>query len=276
MQKLSYGIGGLVALILLIGFALPSQTRVVVSADVDAPPATVFALVNDMRRMHLWYPAAESDPNARVVFSGPPRGSGSTVSWDGAIAGSGTQTITESRPFEYVETLINEGEDAETRAWFVLTPGIGQTHVQWGFEHDYGLNVIGRYFGLMVTGVIRRDYEINIEKLKSLAESLPRTDFSALDVEALTVEAMPIAYRSTTSVPDPTATSNAMGDALFDVLGFIDAHGLSESGAPMAISHAALRARSCASTRQFPSAASPLTHHAKPAVCASARPMQAA
>ncbi|MDX1508025.1 MAG: SRPBCC family protein [Woeseiaceae bacterium] len=236
MQKLVYGIGGFVALLLLIGLALPAQTRVVVSADIDAPPATVFALVNDMRRINLWYPAAGSDPNARVVFSGPPRGPGSTVTWDGAIAGSGTQTITESRPYEYVETLINQGEDAETRSWFLLTPGTGDTQVQWGFEHDYGLNVIGRYFGLMVANVIRRDYEINIENLKALAESLPRTDFADIDIEALVIESTPIAYKTTTSIPDPGATSDAMGKALFEVLGFIDRHGLTESGAPMSIS----------------------------------------
>ncbi len=238
MQKVLYGVGILVALLLLGGFALPSKSRFVVSADIDAPRATVFALVNDMRRVKLWSPITASDPNARVIFSGPNRGIGSTLTWDGSIAGSGTQRISASRPFEFVETIINAGEPGQSRTWFELEEKAGLTHVQWGFEHDYGLNVIGRYFGLMVTRVIRQDYERGIADLQALAESLPRADFSEIEIEQLVIEAVDIAYLSTTSAPAPGATSAAMGAALFEILGFIDDNGLFEAGAPMSIARA--------------------------------------
>ncbi len=238
MQKVLYGVGVLVALLLLGGFALPSKSRFVVSADIDAPRATVFALVNDMRRARLWSPITESDPNARVVFSGPDRGIGSTLTWDGSVAGSGTQRISDSRPFEFVETIINAGEQGQSRTWFELNEQSGLTHVQWGFEHDYGLNVIGRYLGLIVTGLIRQDYERGIASLQALAESLPRADFSEIEIEQLVVEAVDIAYLSTTSVPAPGATSEALGAALFEILSFIDDNGLFEAGAPISIARA--------------------------------------
>jgi effector-binding domain-containing protein len=238
VQKLAYGIGSFVLLILLIGLALPSQSRFVVSTDIDAPQATVFALVNDMRRVNLWTPIESTDPNAKVVYSGPPRGEGSTVTWDGAVVGSGTESISESRPYEYVEMWINRGEPGETRTWFELAPGTGTTNVEWGFEHDYGLNVIGRYFGLMVTGVIRRDYETAIADLRELAESLPAADFSDIEIEHLVVEAVDIAYIPTTAPPLPGETSVAMGAALFEVLSFIDENGLTEAGAPISIARA--------------------------------------
>lgn len=238
MQKLIYGIGGFVVILLLIGFALPSQSRFVVTAEIDAPRATVFALINDMHRVNLWAPYTETDPNAQVVYSGPTRGRGATVTWDGVVVGSGTQTITESRPWEYIEIVINAGEAGESRTRFDLGQGTGTTIVNWGFEHDYGLNVIGRYVGLMVTGVLKRDYEQHIVALKELAESLPRTDFSDVEIEHLTVESAEVAYLPTTSAPDPSATSEAMGDALFEVLSFIDDHNLAEAGAPIAIARA--------------------------------------
>lgn len=238
MQKVLYGIGGVIALILLGGFLLPGQSRFVITADVDAPQATVFALVNDMRRVNLWAPATATDPNARVVFSGPPRGTGSTLSWDGPIAGRGTQTITESRPWEFVATAINPGEPGDTRTWFELEGGAGVTRVNWGFEHDYGINVIGRYFGFMIRGVIRKDYERSLAELVTLAESLPRADFADVKIEQLVVEAADIAWLRTSSAPDAAATSEAMGAALFEILNFIDRHGLSEAGAPIAIARA--------------------------------------
>jgi len=238
VQKVLFGVGVFVTLLLLGGFALPSHSRFIVTADIDAPRATVFALVNDMRRKDLWSPVTATDPNARIIFSGPVRGVGSTITWDGSIAGSGTQSITVSRPFEFVETLINAGEAGESRTWFELAEGMGFTRVSWGFEHDYGLNVVGRYFGLMMTGIIRRDYDLDIDGLRDLAESLPRTDFADIRIEQLTVEPADIAYVRTTSAPAAGATSEAMGAALFEVLNFIDEHGLSEAGAPISIARA--------------------------------------
>ena len=235
MQKFLYGIGAFLALLIIIGFALPRASRVEVSTVIDAHPATVFALVNDFHRVDLWAPKTANDPNARVVFSGPDRGVGATITWDGAIVGSGTQTITASRPFEHVLTSINPGEPGEAQTWFDIVPEAGGSNVTWGFAHDYGVNLVGRYFALLLSGVVHREHEIGIAALKELAESLPRTDFSDIEVEHLVAEPQQIAYLSTTSTPEPAAISDAMGKAYFEVLAFIDEHGLAEAGAPISI-----------------------------------------
>ncbi len=235
MQKLLYGVGGLLALLIIIGFALPAQGRFVVSTEIDAPAATVFALVNDMRRVDVWQPISDLDPNAQVIFSGPARGAGSTRTWDGVVAGSGTQAIVESRPHAYVESRINLGEPGETKTWFELTDGGTRTLVAWGYEHDYGLNLVGRYVGAMITGVIRREYEQSIASLKDFAESLPATNFGDLEIEQIVVESQPIALRPTSSAPDPAAMSEAMGEAYFEILTFIDLNGLTAAGAPLAV-----------------------------------------
>jgi effector-binding domain-containing protein len=236
VQKVLYGILAALVALALIGLALPSKHSIEVSTEIDAHQATVFALVNDFRRYALWAPWAETDPNARFIYSGNTRGKGATVTWDGAIVGSGTQTITESRPFEYVEVVMNAGEAGEARSWFRLAPGTGTTIVHWGFEADHGLNVVGRYFASMLGGIVARDYEAGLANLKELAESLPTADFSDLEVEHLVVEPMDIAYLATRSRPEPGAISEAMGEAYFEILTFIDEHGLQEAGAPLSIS----------------------------------------
>jgi len=235
VQKVLYGVVGSVILLVLIGFALPRVHSVEVRTEIVAQQATVFALVNDFRRFILWAPWTDTDPNARFIYSGNNRGAGATVTWDGAILGSGTQTIMESRPFEYVGIVMSPGEPGEARSWFRLEPGVGTTFVYWGFEADYGLNIVGRYFASMLGGVVARDYEAGLANLKELAETLPIADFSDIEIEHLVIEPMDIAYLRTTSRPDPAAISEAMGKSFFQILNFIDAHNLRDAGAPLAI-----------------------------------------
>jgi len=235
VQKVIYGIGALFALLIIIGFALPRTNRVEVSIEIDAHPATIFALVNDFRRFTLWSPWVETDPNARFLHSGANRGENAILTWDGSIIGSGSQMITESRPFDYVGIVMNPGETGEAKSWFALTPGVGTTMVTWGFEADYGMNILGRYFASMLGGVVASDYKDGLAALKDLAESLPSADFSDIEIEHIVVEASDIAYLPATSRPEPAAISEAMGAAYFQILNFIDEHGLSDAGAPLSI-----------------------------------------
>jgi len=235
VQKVVYATGGLIALFILIGFALPRHARVDVETVIDAHPATVFALVNDFRRFALWSPWLDTDPNARIVYSGPARGVGATMTWDGAIIGSGTQIIAASTSFEHVETLINPGESGEARSWFDLSGVDGMTTVIWSFETDNGLNIVARYFSLVLNGVVRRDYTAGLASLRDLAETLPSTDFSDIEIEQIVVDAAEIAYLPTTAAPEPAAISEAMGDSYFRILTFIDEQGLAEAGAPISI-----------------------------------------
>jgi len=235
VRKVFYGITGFIVLLILVGLALPRHARVSVETQIDAHAATVFSLINDFRRFSLWSPWFDTDPNARIVYSGPARGVGATITWDGSIIGTGTQVITESRPFEYVAVAINPGESGAAKSRFELSGVDGTTTVAWSFETDYGLNIVGRYFALMLGGVVRRDYAEGLAALKDLAESLPGADFSGIEIEHIVVAATGIAYLPTTSVPEPAAISEAMGDAYFKILSFIDKHGLAEAGAPMSI-----------------------------------------
>lgn len=227
--------GAFLALLIIIGFALPRTNQVEVSTEIDAHPATVFALVNDFRRFALWSPWAHTDPNARFLYSGAIRGEGAIVTWDGTILGTGNQVITESRPYEYVGIAMSPGEPGEAKSWFRLTRGVGTTIVTWGFEADYGMNLVGRYFASMLGGVVARDYEIGLTALQDLAESLPGADFGDIKIEHIVVEALDIAYLPATSRPEPAAIAEALGKAYFQILSFIDTQNLSDAGAPLSI-----------------------------------------
>ena len=133
--------------------------------------------------------------------------------------------------------MRSEGPDGDesdaTR--FALVETDDGTHLTWTYEHDYGFNLPARYFGFLLRRIVAPDIEAEINRLKDFAESLPRTDFSDMNVEQLVVGAVDFAYLTTTSIPSATAISEAMGDAYFAVLSFIDEQGLAEAGAPLSI-----------------------------------------
>ncbi len=235
MQKLFIAIVALLVLIVIVGFSLPRYTRVEVSRTIDANPATIFALINDPQRAALWSPVVSADPNARIVYSGPRRGVGATMTWDGAISGSGVQVVTESVPWERVAVSMNPGEVSESLTVFEIARTAGGSKVVASYEADHGYRIASRVLGLIVSQVFRRDFEQGLASLGEIAESLPRADFGDVEIEHLSVAAIDIAYLSATSAPEPAAMSEALGDAYFEVLTFIDRNGLSEAGAPLSI-----------------------------------------
>jgi len=228
-------IGGTLLGLVVIGILLPSPARVVREAVIDAHPATIFALLNDFRQINKWSPRTEDDPNARVDLAGPPVGVGATLRWDGRIIGRGRQTIVESMPFVHVSSVVTSGDDTETTSTFALVNEDGMTRVTWTYERDFGFNIAGKYFGLLLDGIVGPDYEQDLVRLADLAESLPRADFSDLEVEQIVVEAGDIAYLTTASQPQAAAISEAMRESFFDILSFIDQHQLTEAGAPLSI-----------------------------------------
>ena len=184
VKTLPYAVLGFIAVLFLIGLALPRHAVVETSIRTDAPPATVFALVNDFRHVSLWTTRYDADPNVRLVYRGPRRGVGATVSWDSALIGSGTEVIVESRPFESVVTTVNPGEPGESSNRYRITAAGTGTVLTWRFETDYGFNVLARFMALLVRGVLEKELADGTENLAALAASQPRTDVG--DIEART------------------------------------------------------------------------------------------
>ena len=228
-------IGGGALFLILIVFVMPSRIHIERELVIDARPATVFALLNDFRQTEKWLPKRSDDPNALVEFAGPHRGVGASVGWNGQIIGQGRQTITASEPFSSVTIMVDLDNGNEATESFVLEEVGDMTLVTWWWERDSGWNIVSRIFGLFQDGIIGDEMESGLLSLSELAQGLPRADFSDLQIEQIVVEAVDIAFFRTTSIPEATAISAAMGDAYFEVLNFIDQFDLQEAGAPMSI-----------------------------------------
>lgn len=133
-------LGVVVLFVLAIGgFAVvvalqPNEMRVTRSAALNAPPAAVFAQVNDLQAWEAWSPWAKLDPNAKNTFEGPKAGKGAVFHWAGnQEVGEGEMTIIESTPNELIRLrlhFIKPFEDTST-VEFTFQPEGEQTRVSW-------------------------------------------------------------------------------------------------------------------------------------------------
>lgn len=82
-KKILLGLGAVIAIVLVLAAFQPDRMTVERSATMAAPPAAVFAVVNDFRHWDDWSPWARLDPEMKKTLEGPPTGVGAVYKWSG-------------------------------------------------------------------------------------------------------------------------------------------------------------------------------------------------
>lgn len=162
-----------VVVVLIVAAMQPDGFTVARSATIAAPPAVVFAQVNDLQKWQAWSPWAKLDPAAKMTFEGPAGGAGASYTWSGnSKVGEGTMTITESRPDELVRFKLDFRKPfaATNSAEFLFKPEGGQTVVTWSMSGSR--NLMFKAVGLFRScdKMIGPDFEKGLASLKDVAE----------------------------------------------------------------------------------------------------------
>ena len=241
IKKALIVIAAVSGLFVVVGLLLPRTAHVQRAIVVDAPPATVFTVLNGFRQFSRWSPWADIDPNAQTTIEGPDVGVGAKMSWSGnAQVGSGSQEIVESTPYSGIRVRLGFGDfPGDFSATYDVRPAAAGTEVVWGFHAEYGSSVVGRWFGLFSDRMIGPDYEKGLARLKTFVEQLPKGDFAALKVTAVQTAADPVVLLTVRAANNPNAVGVALGVAFGRLSGFVNAAGLKQSAAPLAIYRAA-------------------------------------
>lgn len=238
----------LVLLLALLAGALllPAKVHVERSITVERSPAVVFGLLNDLQHFQIWSPWSERDPNARYQFTGPERGVGARMAWQGdpRQVGTGWQEITASVPYSMVRMHLSFESQGEADAYFDIRPVGRDARVEWGFDadvtegRDFFGALMGKYMGLFFDYWVGKDYEQGLERFKQYAETYPDADYSELDIELVESRAEPILYIPTSSGQSEQALASALGAAYGAISRFMASRGIEHTGKPMSISHA--------------------------------------
>ena len=174
MLKLILAFVSVVVAVFLVAVAMqPAGYHIERDVVIAAPPAAVFARVNDPRAFQEFSPWAKLDPSAKVSFDGPPAGTGAAFHWAGnSEIGEGRMTIVESRPNDLVRFRLDfvRPMEATAEAAFRMMPQGDQTRVTWSMN---GTNdFIGKAFGLFMDmdAMVGSQFEQGLADLKALVE----------------------------------------------------------------------------------------------------------
>jgi effector-binding domain-containing protein len=168
------------------------------------------------------------------------------MEWDGdpRLSGKGWQEITHSVPYTRVQAELHFDQQGMATTYFDIHEQDGSSTVTWGFDthltegQSFAGGVVAQYFGLLFDRWIGSDYETGLNNLKTLAESLPKVDFSGLEVEVLDVAPLDILYIQSDSSQDPAGLAGTLAAAYQEITAFMTGNQMEMSAQPMTITRA--------------------------------------
>ena len=164
-------LAGVAGILIAAAFA-PDKFRIQRSARIDAQPARIYPLINDMAGFNRWNPFARKDPAMLGSYRGPAQGLGAGYSFKGAKSGEGSIEIVDTKPGREVVMRLDMLRPfaAHDLITFTLAPLADATQVTWAMEGD--VPFIGKILHLFLNmdKMVGGDFEAGLANLKSLAE----------------------------------------------------------------------------------------------------------
>ncbi|MGB7318440.1 MAG: SRPBCC family protein [Planktotalea sp.] len=158
---------GVLAAALLATQLLPREVTVLRSAQVQASPSDVIALLASNEGYQKINPYKSSDPALKITLFGPSSGVGSGFHFDGKD-GKGSQTVSAVTDSS-VRYDIDMGAMGQPKQIVEVRPSAGGSAVEWRMEADLGRNPIARIFGLFMDGMIGKTLDQGLSNLNTAA-----------------------------------------------------------------------------------------------------------
>ncbi|WP_376690935.1 SRPBCC family protein [Wenzhouxiangella sp. EGI_FJ10409] len=156
----------LIVALIVIGFLLPTTVTVERERVVEHSHDVVFEVLGDLRHFTQWAPWLGRHEAMTWRLEGPAEGVGATLVWKETPEAEASRLwiVGVERPRRVDMKLELGGNEADS--WFEVSDGEGGRVVRWGMRIEFGaLDLVGRYVGLMLPGLVGRDYREGLERL---------------------------------------------------------------------------------------------------------------
>jgi uncharacterized protein YndB with AHSA1/START domain len=163
----------LVAAILVYAATKPDTLRVKRSITIKAPPAAIFALVNDFHLWESWSPYDKKDPAMKRTYSGAARGKGAVYGWEGnKDIGTGRMEIAEASPPSKVTIKLDfvKPFEAHNLVDFTFEPKGDATLVTWDMHGPAPFFSKVMQVFIDMDDMVGKDFEAGLANLKAIAE----------------------------------------------------------------------------------------------------------
>jgi uncharacterized protein YndB with AHSA1/START domain len=161
---------GLIVLLLLAAFLLPSGFKAERSVTINAPVEKVYPLVANVKDWKRWTVWNQRDPKMDIKYSGAESGVGAKWEWKSKTEGNGTMEFVSAEVNKKLGYAINV-QGMASNGELVFTPAGNGTKLTWSMSGDSGMNPISRWFGYFMDRLVGPDFEAGLANLKKLAES---------------------------------------------------------------------------------------------------------
>jgi hypothetical protein len=226
----------------IVGLFLPSHAHIERSLDISHNPQQIYDVLNNFRRFpdYVGGELQAQDPQVRFSFSGPAYGPGATIHWAGGANGSvgkgtlvnksgnidlaGNSTVTWA--------LTNQWRGENKTFTLQVAPSHGQrvSAVTWGFDVDYGWNLIDRYSQLWIHGVPDTMIQYGLDSLQTMLAGIPNVDYGKLAPGLYRTAPTPMLLVSTKATRTLDDIDTAKAAALKEIEAAMDKLGVKAAG----------------------------------------------
>ncbi|GAB1418527.1 hypothetical protein MASR2M12_12920 [Bacteroidales bacterium] len=223
------GVGlALLIFLLLLALFMKDEAETSQSVLIRTNTQTVFRMVNSLQNWEQWSPFYEGESDLQSVFSGPSRGVGNAHRWQGS-ANSGEQKIIRSEPYRLIQCGLDMGSFANATDEWRFEDTAGGVKVTWTLRLSHLSYPFHRYFGYFLESTMSPLQKKGLEKLRELAENMPR----AADV--ILVDNAPVLGLSCQAQAPADSMPQAMGQAWKILTNAMKTSRISAEGPPFAL-----------------------------------------
>lgn len=169
-------VGTIIGILLIYAGVKSPQMEISRELLIKATPEIIFPYLNNSQKMNDWMPWQNSDPELKMLYSGPSEGAGSRSSWDSSgKMGTGYAEIIESIPNQSVKTKLEYTKPmvmSQVATMSLVPAENGETLVRWSVtgHNSFLFRLIGIFMNMdkMVGG----EFEKGLTTLKTITETV--------------------------------------------------------------------------------------------------------
>lgn len=237
LKIIGLSILGLILLLAIAGFFMPSVSNLERTMVMKASPELVFEQVNNVRNWENWSAWKKMDPKMEITYGEIPSGAGAYYSWKGPESGEGKLTITESQPFTLIKSDLDFGEMGSATCDYVFEAlADGGTKMIWKFTSEIGNNPFKRLMSKMFESMLADQFDQGMSAINEITMNMPKVEAIVGTIKSVEIENVKEIYYL--AIRD-TASLSTIGQKLgmhYSAIGqMIENQKLEMSGAPFAI-----------------------------------------
>ncbi|HET7162232.1 MAG TPA: polyketide cyclase [Rhodanobacteraceae bacterium] len=194
-------------LAVIVGVFLPSHAHIERSIEISHNPQHIYDVLNNFRRFGDYAGGSlqAQDPQVKYSLSGPAYGPGATLTWNGNDTIGNGKLVNKSGNIDLAGNstvtwdLTNNWRGENKTFTFTVTPNqrLRVNTVTWGYDVDYGWNLIDRYSQLWIHGDPATMIQYGLDSMQNMLAAIPNVDYGKVEPGLYRTNAMPVLLVST-------------------------------------------------------------------------------